>query len=53
MRGIYEARCRDGIRCHDIHAEFLKDWFRHSELDMGATQIARQQTNIIRLIYKK
>jgi hypothetical protein len=25
MRGIYESRHRDGLRCHDIHAESHDD----------------------------
>jgi hypothetical protein len=27
MRGIYEVRHRDGLRCHDIHIEFHKERF--------------------------
>jgi hypothetical protein len=23
------------IRCHDIHIKFHKDWFKHSETNMG------------------
>jgi hypothetical protein len=23
-----------GVRCHDIHTEFLKGWFRYSNVDM-------------------
>jgi hypothetical protein len=33
MGGIYGERCQDWLRCHDIHTEFHKDWFRHSEVD--------------------
>jgi hypothetical protein len=25
----------DGLRCHDIHTEFHKDWFSHSKVDGG------------------
>jgi hypothetical protein len=25
----------DGLRYHDIHAKFHKDWFRHSKVDGG------------------
>jgi hypothetical protein len=28
--GIYEVRHWDGLRCHDIHTKFHKDWLRHS-----------------------
>jgi hypothetical protein len=23
----------EGLRCHDIHTTFHKDWFRHSKAD--------------------
>jgi hypothetical protein len=35
MGGIYEVLRWDELRCHDIHTEFHKDWFRHSKVDMG------------------
>jgi hypothetical protein len=35
MGGIYEVRRSDGLRCHDIHTEFHKDWFMHSKVDRG------------------
>jgi hypothetical protein len=35
MGGIYEVRRGDGLRWHDIHTKFHKDWFRHSKVDMG------------------
>jgi hypothetical protein len=35
MGGIYEVRRLDGLRCHDIHTKFDKDWFRHSKVNMG------------------
>jgi hypothetical protein len=31
MGGIYEVCHWDGLRCHDIHTKFHKDWFRHSK----------------------
>lgn len=35
MGGIYEASCRDCLRCHDtrVHTRFHEDWFRHSNDD--------------------
>jgi hypothetical protein len=27
---IYEVHRWDGLRWHDLHTEFLEDWFRHS-----------------------
>jgi hypothetical protein len=27
----------DGLGCHDIHAKFHKDWFRHSKVVRGDT----------------
>jgi hypothetical protein len=35
MGGIYEVRLWYGLRCHDIHTKFRKDWFRHSKVDWG------------------
>jgi hypothetical protein len=32
MGGIYEVRRWDGLRCHDLHTKFHKDWVRHSEV---------------------
>jgi hypothetical protein len=28
-KGIYEARCWDGRRCHDVRTKFHKDRFNH------------------------
>jgi hypothetical protein len=39
MREIYELHHRDGVRCHDIHTKFHKDFFRHSKVDRGDTHI--------------
>jgi hypothetical protein len=33
--GTYEVRCSDGLRGHDIHTKFHKDWFTHSKLNSG------------------
>jgi hypothetical protein len=30
--GIYEVSRWDGLRCHDIHTKFHKDWFGHSKV---------------------
>jgi hypothetical protein len=30
MGGIYDVRQWDGLRCHDTHTKFNKDWVRHS-----------------------
>jgi hypothetical protein len=35
---IYEVCRWDGLRCHDIHTKFHKDWFRHSKIDRADTQ---------------
>jgi hypothetical protein len=35
MGGFYEVHHWDGLRCHDIHTKFHKDWFRHSKVYMG------------------
>jgi hypothetical protein len=35
MEGIYGVSRWDGLRSHDIHTEFHKDWFRHSKVDQG------------------
>jgi hypothetical protein len=35
MGGIYKVYPWDGLRCHDIHIKFHKDWFRHSKVDGG------------------
>jgi hypothetical protein len=33
MGEIYEVRIWDGLRCHDIHIKFHKDWFRHLKIN--------------------
>jgi hypothetical protein len=37
MGETYEIRRWGGLRCHDLHTKFYKDWFRHSEVDGGYT----------------
>jgi hypothetical protein len=32
LGGIYELRRRDGLKCHDTHTKFNKDWFRNSKV---------------------
>jgi hypothetical protein len=34
---IYEIRRFDGVRCHDMHTKFHKDWFRQSKVNKGET----------------
>jgi hypothetical protein len=34
MRRNYEVCCWDGLRCHDKHTKFNKDWLRHSKVNM-------------------
>jgi hypothetical protein len=29
MGAIYEVQRWDGLRCHDVHTQFRKDWLRH------------------------
>jgi hypothetical protein len=36
MGGIYEAFRLHGLKCHDIHTKFLKNYFRNSKVDWGA-----------------
>jgi hypothetical protein len=38
------------LRYHDIHTEFHKDWFRHSEVNRGDTQTHTQQRDRISLL---
>jgi hypothetical protein len=33
MGGVCEVCRWDGLRCHDIHTKFHKDWFRDSKVD--------------------
>jgi hypothetical protein len=50
MAGIYELHLWDGLRWHDIHTKFHKNWFRHSNVDRGDThtQTQRHKANLIR-----
>jgi hypothetical protein len=41
MERVYEVRCRDGLRCHDIHVKFNNDWFRHTKVEKGDKQAQR------------
>jgi hypothetical protein len=63
LRGeIYELRSSNGLRCHDTHAKFNKDWFSHSKvrgIDLQTyteirrrtdTHIHRQQGDFISLL---
>jgi hypothetical protein len=50
MGEIYEVCCWDGLRCHDIHTKFHKDWFSHSEVDRGDSQTHKQHGDIISLL---
>jgi hypothetical protein len=50
MGGIYEVCRSDGLRCHDIHTKFHKEWFRNSKVDAG-THTHRQQGDLINLLY--
>jgi hypothetical protein len=52
MRGIYEVRCWDGLRCHNIHTKYHKAWFSHSKVDGGGgdTQRHRQHCDRISLL---
>jgi hypothetical protein len=47
MGGIYEVGRLDGLRWHDIHTKFYKDWFNHSEVGKGNTQTYRQRGDLI------
>jgi hypothetical protein len=38
MGGIYEVRRCGGLRCHDIHTKFHKDWFSLPPLGGRCTQ---------------
>jgi hypothetical protein len=50
MGGIYEVRRLDGLRCHDIHAKFHKNWFSHSKVGKGDTQTYREHGDRISLL---
>jgi hypothetical protein len=51
MGGIYKVLRWDGLRCHDIHTKFHKDWFGHSEINKGDTQTHRQHYDRISLVF--
>jgi hypothetical protein len=38
---IYEVRRCDGLRCHDVHSKYRKDWFMDLEVNKGDTPTAR------------
>jgi hypothetical protein len=44
MGGICEVCSWDGLRCHDVHTKFHKDWFRHSKVIRGDSQTHKQCT---------
>jgi hypothetical protein len=52
MGGICEGRSWDGLRCHDIHINFHKDWFTLTKVDGKGldSQTHRQQGELISLI---
>jgi hypothetical protein len=52
MGGIYEVCHLDGLRCHDTHTRFNKDWFRHSKVDGegGFIDTHRQHDNLISIL---
>jgi hypothetical protein len=35
MRGNYEVRQGDALRCHGVRIKFHKVWFRHSKVKKG------------------
>jgi hypothetical protein len=47
MRGIYGVLLWDGLRCHELHTKFHKDWFSHSDIDKGD----RQYGDLISLLF--
>jgi hypothetical protein len=53
MGGIYEVHHGDGLRGHDIHTKFDKDWFKHSKVNRGEftnTKPQRQNGDCISLL---
>jgi hypothetical protein len=51
MGSIYEVRCLNGLRRHDIHTKFHKVRFRHSKVEMGYTNTQKhRQRDLIRLL---
>jgi hypothetical protein len=43
MKGIYEVRRWDVLRCHDIYTKFHKYWFKHSKVNGGGDIQTRRQ----------
>jgi hypothetical protein len=35
MGNIYEVCCSVGLRCHDMHTRFHRNWFRRSKFGEG------------------
>jgi hypothetical protein len=50
MGQVYEVCRLDGQKCHNIHINFRKYWFRLSKVDMGGTQTHRQHVDCISLL---
>jgi hypothetical protein len=50
MSTIYEERRSGGLRCHDMHTKLYKDWFTHSKVERGNTQIHRQHGDHISIL---
>jgi hypothetical protein len=42
MGWMYEVCRWNGLRCHDMHTKFRKDWLSQSKIVMGDTQTHRQ-----------
>jgi hypothetical protein len=51
MGGIYKVRPSDGLKCHDIHTKFHKDWFRHSKFNRGIHRHTDSMTIAYSYIY--
>jgi hypothetical protein len=51
MEGMYEVSRSDGLRCHDTHTKFYKDWLRHLIFFLrGYTHAHRREGDLISLI---
>jgi hypothetical protein len=51
MGGIYEIHYWDELKCHDIHTDLHKDWFRHSKVGGGIyIQTHRQEGDLINVL---
>jgi hypothetical protein len=47
---------KHGLRCNDMHTKFHKDWFSHSEVNVGDTQTHRDhgdRTNLLSFFFSK